>query len=94
MSQEKTLFIAPDGTLTFIYDDQLMAALGDLGEVTTTRASSVEPAADGKHWTADMSPICGQKVVLGPFATREEALAAEYEWLIDYFKQEGPCPRS
>lgn len=73
-----TVTIRTDGSLQFIYDDELAPLLA-LGQATVTRASHVEPAAGG-GWTADMSPV-EPGIVLGPFPLRSEALAAEREWL-------------
>lgn len=75
------LTIAEDGTVRAIYGDglpidDLREALG--GEARITRASDVEPTADCR-WQADMGRVGGP--VLGPFASRAEALAAEVEWL-------------
>lgn len=64
-----------------IYNDSMMEALRDLGDAETRRASNVEPTEDGKHWTADMSPIAGETITLGPFSTRQEALDAEAKWV-------------
>lgn len=75
-SNRLSLAIADDGTITAIYSDQL-ADLFKEGEAKTTRASHVEPCEGG--WSADMSPVGGP--MLGPFPLREEALAAEVEWL-------------
>jgi hypothetical protein len=79
-----TLFIGRDGSLTFLYDDILMQALRELGPASTRRASNVEPTTDGKHWLADMSPTAGRPVTLGPFETRQEALDAEANWLLNF----------
>ncbi len=75
------LTVGTDGTLTFIYADPL-APLLDLGEAQVRRVSNVEPAPGG-GWAADMAPWGpdGAGVVLGPFALRGDALAAEVEWL-------------
>lgn len=63
-----------------IYDDLHAGFLQKLGgKASITRASHVEPAADGSGWTANMSPVGGP--VLGPFPLREIALAAEVEYL-------------
>lgn len=59
-----------------IYSDALVPLLS-LGDVQILRASHVEPAAGG--WAADLSPVAGP--VLGPFALRADALAAEVEWI-------------
>lgn len=76
--QELRVAIKPDGEVSFIYDDRL-AGLLDEGEAVTRRASYVEPC--GKGWTADLVPVNGP--VLGPFKLREDALAAERQWLLE-----------
>jgi len=78
-SRQFTIAVAPDGELSFIYDDAL-AALIEEGDATTSRASYVEPAMGG--WTADLAPVNGP--VLGPFHLRQEALDAEREWLDEH----------
>jgi hypothetical protein len=70
-----TLSIAGDGSVCGIYDDELAGLFGE-GQAHITRASRVEPTADGQ-WTADMAG----GPVLGPFALRGEALQAEVEFL-------------
>lgn len=66
-----------NGNLVFIYNDEL-AFLGELGTMTTARASHVEPGPDGK-WYADMSPAGGP--VLTGTDLRQTALDSEVEWL-------------
>ena len=73
-----TCAIAPDGTITTIYDDQL-AGLLEEGLASTTRASHVEPNPNGPGWIADMKPVGGP--VLGPAPLRELALQLEAGWL-------------
>jgi hypothetical protein len=69
------------GVARFVYSDGLLDLAGELhGRRTVSRASHVEPTADGRGWTADMSPV-EPGVVLGPFPTRSEGLAAERAWL-------------
>ena len=68
------LVITPIGTATAIYAETV--DLRTLGPITITRASHVEPDADGQ-WLAHI--IDGP--VLGPFAKRSDALAAEVDWL-------------
>ena len=81
------VFIDADGSLRAIHDDDLTEMLGEVGTLTIRRASRVEPAQGG--WSADMAPVDGP--VLGPFAKRRDALAAEVEWL----KSHGtPTPRA
>jgi hypothetical protein len=73
------LRIDPRGRVRCLYSEVLdLAALGDL---SIRRASHVEPDAEGR-WLADLSPVGGP--VLGPFALRSEALAAEVSWLESY----------
>jgi hypothetical protein len=64
------------GAVRCIYDEAL--DLRELGKLQITRASHVEPDAEG-YWWADMGPVDG--TVLGPYRSRSEALAAERAWL-------------
>ena len=75
-NEQFSISIAPNGDLSFIYDDK-RADLCEQGEATTRRASYVEPSSKG--WTADLTPVAGP--VLGPFRLRSEALDAERSWL-------------
>ena len=76
---EHDLIISPSGRVRFIYSDDLQPLIADLGgEATGGRASRVEPDSAWRWWV-DMTPVGGGQ--LGPFDTREEALAAEVEWL-------------
>jgi hypothetical protein len=70
------LIVHADGALHCLYDETL--DLSQLGHVSIRRASHVEPTNEGQ-WRADLSPVHGP--ILGPFALRSEALAAEVEWL-------------
>lgn len=70
------LVIAPGGAVRCIYAEDI--DLSALGSPAITRASHVEPTPDGL-WLADLAPVHGP--VLGPFARRSEALAAELAWL-------------
>jgi hypothetical protein len=70
------LIIGPAGVIRAICDESL--DLAALGPATITRASHVEPDAVGL-WHADLGPVQGP--VLGPFALRSDALAAEVSWL-------------
>jgi hypothetical protein len=70
------LRIDPCGTVRCVYDETL--DLNVLGPLTITRASHVEPDAEGRWWS-DLSPVRGPR--LGPFNRRSEALAAEAAWL-------------
>ena len=70
------LVVGRDGTLEALYGERL--DLTPLGTLTIRRASHVEPTPGGL-WTANLSPVGGP--VLGPFAKRSEALAAECRWI-------------
>lgn len=72
------LWVAEDGTVTFVYDDDVAAALDELGLMYTERAGHVEPTADNR-WTVRL--VGGPSV--GPFDTRREALAVEAEMVND-----------
>ena len=74
------LYISLSGECSAIYDESL--DLHTLGRPKISRASHVEPTADG-HWTADLSPVHGP--LLGPFLTRSQALNAEIAWLDHWF---------
>ncbi len=64
------------GVVRCIYAESI--DLAAIGSVDIKRASHVEPTTDGQ-WTADLSPVAGP--ILGPFAARSDALAAELNWL-------------
>ena len=83
-STSPILHILPNGTLEFLYNDDL-STLMDLGTTTIQRASTVDPRQEnGKvNWYADLS--LSQGPILGPFATRDQALAAETLWLNENF---------
>ena len=70
------LLINALGDVRCIYGEIL--DLQQLGQLSISRGSHVEPTADGQ-WTADLSPVQGP--LLGPFSQRTGALAAELEWL-------------
>lgn len=82
------LVITASGDVRAIYDEQI--DLTHLGKLSIRRGSHVEPTEDGR-WTADLAPCGGP--VLGPFAVRSEALAAEIAWLSEYWlNQAGDSP--
>lgn len=74
------LIIEKDGQVRGIYGEVI--DLATLGTPAITRASHVEPDDQGR-WLADLSPVGGP--VLGPFASRSEALEAEVAWLEAYW---------
>ena len=72
------LIIAHTGVIRCLYGEEL--DLAALGTVEIRRASRVEFGGGG--WTADLAIVGGP--VLGPFARRSDALAAERLWLEDH----------
>ena len=74
---EMQLVVDTGGNVRCIYEEEL--ELRELGKLQITRASHVEPDAEGCWW-ADMGPVGGH--VLGPFGNRSAALGAEREWLL------------
>ena len=77
MTNEMELVVGVDGTARCIYGEEF--DLRELGKLQITRASHVEPDAEG-YWWADMGPAGGP--VLGPHGSRSEALLAERIWLL------------
>jgi hypothetical protein len=73
---EMELVVDAGGSVRCIYGEEL--DLRALGKLQITRASHVEPDAEGDWW-ADMGPSGGP--VLGPYGSRSEALGAERGWL-------------
>ena len=71
------LWITEAGTIRCLYDD--VFPLAEFGPLQITRASQVEPDAQGQWW-ADLGPVAGPR--LGPFPKRQQALTAEADWLI------------
>jgi len=71
------IMIRADGSAQCLYGEAI--DLKQLGSLKIERASHVEPDASG-NWHADLAPRAGP--VLGPFATRGEALMAEEAWLL------------
>jgi hypothetical protein len=76
MSSEMELVVDAGGGVRCVYGEEL--DLRELGRLSITRASHVEPDIDD-YWWADMGPSGGP--ALGPYASRKEALGAERGWL-------------
>ncbi|QDU59575.1 hypothetical protein Pan216_04050 [Planctomycetes bacterium Pan216] len=92
------LFIDRCGTIRCLYDEELN--LQELGRLSIRRGSHVEPTREAQWYSdlspavahvaemqepwlqMDLSPVRGP--ILGPFASRSEALGAEREWLEKY----------
>lgn len=94
MSDEHDILIEEDGTVRFVYSDELAPVFAG-EEQATVRASHVEPYRGG--WVADMEPSGGSWLFvegeatraddferLTPFATRQAALDAERAWLREH----------
>jgi hypothetical protein len=70
------LIVLSTGEIRCLYEEVI--DLAALGRPAITRASHVEPDADGQWW-ADLSPVDGPS--LGPYRQRTDALGAEHTWL-------------
>lgn len=73
-----------NGRARAVYDDALAPVFSALSDARprVRRVSHVEPALLSSGWCADMAPVDGP--ILGPFALRSEALAAERAWLTEH----------
>jgi hypothetical protein len=78
------LVIEPAGGIRCLYGETIDLHL--LGRPIIRRGSHVEPAEDGT-WLCNLSPVSGP--VLGPFALRSQALAAETAWLDEHWLAPG-----
>jgi hypothetical protein len=72
MSRTERCRIEPDGTVIAVYTDTVDLRM--LGHVRAVRASAVEWDVSRQAWTAR---ILATGEILGPFATRGEAVDAE-----------------
>jgi len=81
------LLIDSTGQIRCLYGEEV--DLHQLGMLSISRGSHVEPTPDGR-WTADLSPVNGP--LLGPFTTRSEALAAEAAWLNAHWLTSDSAP--
>lgn len=75
--------IAPDGRLSFIWDDSLAGLVAE-GQANIRRVSDVEPD-EADRWFADLGRVGGPR--LGPFALRGEAIKAEVDWILRSFDE-------
>jgi hypothetical protein len=75
------LVISPRGQIRCIYDETINLAA--LGELSISRASTVEPDDDG-FWWADLKVVNGP--LLGPFMLRSQAITAERSWLESHWQ--------
>ena len=89
MTSEMELVVDAGGDVRCIYGEEL--DLREIGRLQITRASHVEPDAEG-YWFADMGPSGGP--VLGPYGSKSDALEAEREWLISERQVQLLCPES
>jgi len=76
---EEKVFVIRHGRVTALYDDRLRV----LGPMRVERASDVEWDDDAQAWFARIRAGVAQctGTMLGPFTTREEALAAEVAFI-------------
>lgn len=79
---EYEIFIMSDGTIKFIYYDELNDLLKSGVSAVIKRVSHVDPrmTKSGVRWFVDLSPV-DSPLVLGPFKTREKAITAEINWI-------------
>lgn len=75
------------GEITCLYTEKI--DLNKFGKLDISRASHVEPTPDGQ-WTADCTPVGG--VILGPFPTHSEAIAAEVRY-VNQLIADGKIPQ-
>jgi hypothetical protein len=68
MPSKHTVSVKVDGTIRFVYDDELLA-LAYAGPSHTRRVSFVEPNDDGR-WMADLSPSADQSSARSRYARR------------------------
>ena len=78
MSKQVAIIVDGDGEARCLYNERI--PLRSMGKLTIRRASHVEPDEFG-NWYTDLSPVSGP--LLGPYANRSDALAAESHWLVD-----------
>jgi hypothetical protein len=78
------ILIQADGSARCLYSEAIDLAV--LGAIRIRRGSHVEPNEHGQ-WLCDLAPVAGP--VLGPFATRSAALAAEVTWLAEHWLAAG-----
>ena len=81
------LIIDSRGRVRCVYAETI--DLAELGRLTISRGSHVEPDEEGR-WSADLAPVGGPQ--LGPFPSRSDALSAEAEWLDAHWL--SPAPRA
>ena len=74
------LLIDSRGNVRCLYGEVIN--LAELGQMSIRRGSHVEPNEHGQ-WLCDLSPVSGP--MLGPFASRSAALAAEVAWLNEHW---------
>ena len=82
------IVITASGEVRCLYGEAIN--LSQLGQLSIRRGSHVEPDAKGQ-WLVDLAPIRGP--VLGPFASRSQALAAEETWLLAHWLIPAPNAR-
>jgi hypothetical protein len=88
-SKPVRIWVKRDGTVCALYSDDLASVLMEMGLPSIRRASHVEPKTvnGAVEWYADMEPSGGP--MLGPFSLRQQALAAEQDWLEQKFRAGG-----
>ncbi len=80
---EHSIRINLDGSMTFLHEDTLTAALKNEGEVRIERASDVSYDNEAQGWRVYL-PGTKSKLFEGLFTNRSDALAAEKKYLEDH----------
>ncbi len=78
--EDNVIRIKPDGSITYLHNDKITAALRDEGDLTMQRASNVSFSNKDKLWYIYL-PESNTKVLDVGFVDRESAISAEIEVL-------------
>jgi hypothetical protein len=78
--EDNVIRIKPDGSITYLHNDKITAALRDEGDLTMRRASNVIFSNKDKLWYIYL-PESNTKVLDVGFVDRESAISAEIEVL-------------
>jgi len=78
--EDNVIRIKPDGSITYLHNDKITAALRDEGDLTMQRASNVSFSNKTKLWYIYL-PESNTKVLDIGFIDRESAISAEIEVL-------------
>lgn len=84
------VIVNEDGSIVFIHNDDLHdLLLSAFPQMETRRASHVEPDARG-GWSVDASPLLGKSTIIANRNRRDDAIAAEIDWLKKHLEGANP----